>query len=603
MTNVAGYTCFWPLLIEDIFDDRTPPFHFHWRRATAFCWIIRRKSGKQNVLIAVVADEGVSKTMAASERVEDSAFRYDFRRVECLAGYSRDESNHTALFGHLLINTSSVACKGFGVEATPGTTGGTRIISSLNASLFSREVKKGDGGWTFETWASFANFDDCPSCAMRHMASIRSSADEFTPDVVLSAFCSITPSSILFLQQNYEDSVLMERASTGLALCGRVPAVGLIDRGIPIHVVYTEGAAAISSDDFVPKWYFNGVLTHVGPPQMGTVWEEGYHLQLLNDAVVVTPSTTYKSPSEGSVYLLAMYTRPLTANEVLQNFEAGLANSPPVAEDIAVTIFEDGESEGHYNNPEFYLRKPTVAAVDLPIIHLLVYDLDQQEGFPGFNSGEEPMLPDVRIESIPLDGALFDVDGFMISDVPHTVEYNNGYSVKYRPEKDEFSGSQSVYTSFTYSAYDVVTGEASVVPGLVSVRVLPRNDPPIPHNQSITVSAGTTRIFLSGSDVDSSDGDAIRGILLVDNPLHGELHEVSQTCSDQCSSRHIGRLPSVASTSEFASIRYSPLSRCNSWCITRFNSYIIVPGSSTAIILLPGCRPRYTSTRPALKCA
>ncbi|CAN0110240.1 unnamed protein product, partial [Ectocarpus sp. 6 AP-2014] len=71
-----------------------------------------------------------------------------------------------------------------------------------------------------------------------------------------------------------------------------------------------------------------------------------------------------------------------------------------------------------------------------------------------------------------------------------------------------------------------VTGETSVVPGVVEIHVLPKNDPPVPGNVSARIQTGETLLFLSGTDVDSTGGDAIVGFLIVDLPTHGVLYQV-----------------------------------------------------------------------------
>ncbi|CAM9852427.1 unnamed protein product, partial [Sphacelaria rigidula] len=100
--------------------------------------------------------------------------------------------------------------------------------------------------------------------------------------------------------------------------------------------------------------------------------------------------------------------------------------------------------------------------------------------------------------------------------------------VRYRPVKDEFSAPNVTYTSFAYSAVDAVTGTPSVIPGIVTVYVLAKNDPPVPTNTSETVITGRENVLvLVGTDVDSSGGDVIEGAQIIDLPVHGVLYQVS----------------------------------------------------------------------------
>lgn len=469
----------------------------------------------------------VASSGTFAERVADSTFEYTFSREECLNGYATD-TQESAVFGNLNINTSAVTCKGLGVEAKPGIRGDQRIVSTLNASRFAAEFDTADAGWTFETWATFQNFYDCPSCIIRHMLSI-GSIDE---DMVERGWAET--SSISVLQENVEQSVAM-RTSMGMATQYAQVAAGLvIEWGLPVHVVFTsttEGTDASSTSGLAfsaARWYINGELAKVPDIDRGTVtWQGDFHLQLLNDAVAVRSVPAENAAPSGSVFLVAMYNRPLNGSEVAQNYDAGLAHSPPVAEDIPVTIWEDGEIGDHYDNPGLYAQDPMVSASNLSIISLLVVDMDQTEGFPGFVEGAENLVAAVFIDGLPSRGTLFDIDGQEITVIPHHVALDGGYYVRYRPEKDEYSGPSDRYTSFTYTAMDSVTGEPSVVPGVVDIYVLPKNDPPVPNEVSATVTTGGEHtIFLNGTDVDSSNGDTIEGAVVVALPTYGVLYQV-----------------------------------------------------------------------------
>lgn len=464
-----------------------------------------------------------------SGRVANSSFEYIFRRAECLRGYARD-SNSANLFGDLRINSSSVTCKGLGVEAKPNTLVDERVVSALNSSRFVEEID-GEGDWTFEVWATFQNFSECPTCDSRHIASIGSTKKDLTGEE-----CSST-ANLLLLQTNIGQSVAMEESTTLVdKTCNTREAVSVIDWGVPVHAVYTSTTSGFRTssvpDDAIRTscWYLNGLQGGCDvAPNQASQWQDGFYLQMLNHAVAVrspTSTSTYAA-SEGSIFLVAMYNRPLSDREVTQNFQAGLENSPPIAEDVVVIINEDGEIGDHYDTPSLYLQDPMVPALNLAVILLAATDLDQQEGFPGFDAGVELVPSSVYIASLPSRGTLHDINGQAIQNIPHFVMFDDAYPVRYRPDKDEYSGLDSVYASFTYNAVDSVTGETSVIPGIVDIHVLPKNDPPLPSNTSTTVQTGETLLFLGGTDVDSVDGDTIIGFLVVESPTYGVLYEVS----------------------------------------------------------------------------
>lgn len=475
------------------------------------------------------ASTSLSEASGTSERVANSSFEYIFRRAECLQGYARD-SNNANLFGDLRINASSVTCKGLGVEAKPNILVNERVVSALNSSRFVEEIGSGDD-WTFEIWATFQNFSECPTCHSRHVASIGSTNKDLTGEE-----CSTT-ANLLLMQTNIGQSVAMEE-STNLVEknCNTREARSGIDWGVPVHAVFTSITSGLrtssTADDVIRTtcWHLNGLLVgcEVAPNQ-ASQWHGGFYLQILNDAVTVRSptSTSAYAASEGSIFLVAMYNRPLSDSEVTQNFHAGLENSAPVAEDIVIAINEDGEIGDHYDTPSLYLQDPMVPALNLSVILLRATDIDQQEGFPGFDTGVELVPPNVYIASLPSKGTLHDIDGQAIQNVPHTVVFDDGYPVRYRPDKDESSGLESVYTSFTYIAVDGITGETSVIPGIVDIHVLPKNDPPLPSNTSTAVQTGETLLFLGGTDVDGPDNDNIVGFLIVKQPTHGVLHQVS----------------------------------------------------------------------------
>ena len=448
--------------------------------------------------------------LSSAARVPNPTVEYLFNRAECLEGYARD-SNQLELFGRLAIDHSKVKCMGVGVEAIKGGADGPGVISLRNSSRFAREMDKGQG-WSLETWMILGDFSDCSSCTLRDMASIRTMTEEENK-------CSKT--SRLVLLQRHPEMTLLMRQGQGDDSCHDSSTLSAVDLGLPVHVVFTSERSDFdtSFDTYMTtRWYINGMgigsIDHVEHVSWNR-HEDSYLTMLTNTTSMFDED--YAS-SGGSILLFALYNRTLGEGEVLQNFEAGLGNIAPVAEDVSVFINEDGATDQEY---------PVVAPEDLPTIVLLVTDMDEEVGFPGFNGAREPVPPEVFIDSLPNRGTLYDLNGTAISAVPHQLLHETNFSVRYRPDKDGFSGPNRSYTSFTYSAIDGITGLSSAVSGRVDIYVLPRNDPPLPVSMSTMVLAGEANtILLDGVDVDSLDGDFIAGAVVQDLPTHGVLYQV-----------------------------------------------------------------------------
>lgn len=459
---------------------------------------------------ALLAATGGLSSAFVTSRVRSPAVEFVFNRAECLAGYAGD-TNDLGLFGRLSIDTSKVKCQGLGVTIE-GSSDGPGVISTTNASRFAQEMDKGQG-WTLETWVILSNFSDCSSCTPRDMASIKTTTEKGNK-------CS-KASRLRLLQRHPEMSLTMEQGQ-GDDSCHDSSTASAVDLGRPVHVVFTSERSDMNTafnTYMATRWYVDGIgvgaVDHVEHSSWGT--HEGAYLQMLSNTGASTFDEDYGS-SGGSILLFAMYNRTLDESEVFQNFQAGLGNTTPVAEDITVVINEDGATDDEY---------PVVASEDLPMIVLSVTDMDQEVGFPGFDEAREPVPPYVYIDSLPNRGTLYDLNGTAISAVPHQIVYHTNYSVRYRPDKDGFSGLDRRFTWFNYSAVDGVTGHLSAVSGRVDIYVLPRNDPPLPVDMSITVLAGEANtILLDGVDVDSSDGDFIAGAVVQDLPTHGVLYQV-----------------------------------------------------------------------------
>ncbi|CAM9241370.1 unnamed protein product, partial [Phaeothamnion confervicola] len=326
---------------------------------------------------------------------------------------------------------------------------------------------------------------------------------------------------------------------------GAVPVV----EGVPLHLVVTieTGMSGIG----VVSFYVNGTLGYDPDIALGnkfsfkSVWTTGknYTLNVFADGRVSDDGAAALDAWPGEVYLAALYDRALDSDEIWQNYQAGFNESAPVAADVAANVMEDGDADRYYSATGLY--QEYVPVLNLSEVVLKVSDMDDNPAFfPTYvydSWGETAGNASVFVSALPGLGQLYEAaTGAAVTKTPHQVmaDVDGRYVLRYRPEKDENSGAgtadgtgESVYTNFTYYAVDSSSGERSAADGVVLIYVLPANDAPIAVNSSknvyITGSGYIDNIiFLTGSDVDLTDGDSIAAVRVVAAPAYGTLYEV-----------------------------------------------------------------------------
>jgi hypothetical protein len=114
-----------------------------------------------------------------------------------------------------------------------------------------------------------------------------------------------------------------------------------------------------------------------------------------------------------TVYMLALYDRALSINEINQNYNARLTNSVPLSYDISTTVNEDGEvvCGSKLNYPISY-RSPIEPVSDLVTITFSVYDADNDVDHPNYDADLAAKYPTlVKITSLPTKGSIYQTQG------------------------------------------------------------------------------------------------------------------------------------------------------------------------------------------------
>jgi len=303
------------------------------------------------------------------------------------------------------------------------------------------------------------------------------------------------------------------------------------------------------------KFFVDGVAKYEATntfPDTGslfsTVFEQGYKAQLLSDHAPLSP--VEHAPFDAPVWLAAVYARALSSQEVTQNYDAKLPDSPPSVVDTTATIYEDGEAVpgAHYTTPLYY--SSPVPPLDLELIPLDgAYDQDETLGYPNYDAQAVRNTPMRAFVAAVSDGTeLFDVNGNVLipcpqydkgglldgtmppasascevirfesdSQTPHS-NLSSPLYLRARPPFNEYSFSAYQGTgqnnkfplgNFTFWAVDGVTGERSTDTATHLLVVAAVNDPPVAHTFTTrVVGDSVAAITLNATDVDGWAGDA-----------------------------------------------------------------------------------------------
>ena len=144
----------------------------------------------------------------------------------------------------------------------------------------------------------------------------------------------------------YEAGVCSKALTSG-ALQHVVVAMSsnLVDEGSPSPprlAWYIDGEVAADSEGTTDNdVYVRGPLGPLSSVVPSALWKEEHVLRVGTD---IYPGHELDDWL-GEVYMLALYNRPLSADEVVQNYAASLGNSAPIATDAAFVAIEDTCSE------------------------------------------------------------------------------------------------------------------------------------------------------------------------------------------------------------------------------------------------------------------
>ncbi|KAL1523532.1 hypothetical protein AB1Y20_018469 [Prymnesium parvum] len=197
----------------------------------------------------------------------------------------------------------------------------------------------------------------------------------------------------------------------------------------------------------------------------------------------------------GELHLVALHAAALSAEEVAQNYAAGVRDSAPLAFAQTVFVAEDSGVQIRLEGDDPF---------------------DRRHGLPT----TAPLA--FSVTSLPARGALFTAATAPSPLTPSLLPFRLAAAdVWYTPPRDAASASnrtEDAVDSFGFAVHD---GTQSSLAAAVSIVVLPVNDPPRPLPQTIDAFAAIPRRFnLTAADVDSAA--AVASLLSL--PAYGQLY-------------------------------------------------------------------------------
>ncbi len=460
-----------------------------------------------------------------SNRVPGPWFQYNFLRGECLGGeISPSSVSAYNWFSTLdIANTDTIQCaNGTGIMGTSINPTMERVISSgASGNELLDLMHNSATGLSFEIW--FDPADSVPSDENNVILAITLSDPDNAPNNARNVIKIVENGNRYKLLFDFETGgfqpyfldvaekptsshqfvYTIEYNYVGKPECASLPSPA----SCQLHVVYINGV--LMNELFV-------VVTSGFPPYS----PEKIHL--FSDPVNLP---TY-APSLGTIYMIAMYGYPLDEADILQNYEAKLVNSAPVAFDSKLIVPEDGEIGDNYDDPESYVN-PIPGSECFVIVIEDYIDADEDPERPNYNNDDSPAT--LFITSLP-KGDIFDFYGNPITedDLPYTVSLDDDNSLRYRPLWNEWSGLDKIYTSFEYIYKDGVDPLLESNIGTASIYVIPKNDQPIAvAGDSVVIRGVASEVCVEAYDED--DGDNVAGIVLVDAPQHGTLYQLDSS--------------------------------------------------------------------------
>lgn len=249
--------------------------------------------------------------------------------------------------------------------------------------------------------------------------------------------------------------------------------------------------------------YVNGTLVYDRDPfvnyaaQRYDLWDsENFHLGLFADATFAQSS----DDADGAVHSLRIHSRSLSGEDILVNYAANIANSVPVARDVAVVLNEDGEANAGSSSADAYAKELPWTA--LAVVTLDAYDADDEPRHPNQRDPSVRERP-MRVFIDAVDNArLYTVKGLPLYDGDEVPRDAGSYSVLVRPPLNVYGTT----VDFSFVAVDGVTGESSRT-ATVTADVVAVNDPPFLDDDHVVdaYAGATTIIALSGSDAEDDE--------------------------------------------------------------------------------------------------
>ena len=459
---------------------------------------------------------------------EDSLVgRYEFSQKECLL--QRFSSDIGTVIGSLeyieevAVSSSCLPSNGIGTY---------QLTSSMNISTF-RAFIQDSSSLSIDLWMQID--EDSPYTTEiftigSPIASSSSSSCDYNMQLLYQAsnisirLCSLVAGVASY---SYSDATTIPIFVNKSSIFHMVTSIEFYSETETVYFTYhgVQMSTIVTYYVMTNKFTFNGVSNATSfnslfsfQSFLPTTWDSSFNFNIFRSESAIS------SHANIELYQLLVYTKSLSDQEILFNYEGSLSNSLPVVASSTISINEDGMVGDHYDTPTYYLDD--VPFDELNIIRIYLYDLDQSIISPNYNDSVSQCWDSVQLLSIPTKGKLYDLLGNVITSAPYIISWDNnlsGYGVKYRPKRNEYS--IATYTRFTYRALDGVTGLFSIDNATVQLVVQSVDDPPyFKTNFSSNVYIGKLEILsLSGFD----DDNKIRGAWLGRNSLHGSLYDVA----------------------------------------------------------------------------
>ena len=217
-----------------------------------------------------------------------------------------------------------------------------------------------------------------------------------------------------------------------------------------------------------------------------TLWGDSYVLRLGSDGFESKGSPEFRQSDHhgwaGRVHMLALYPKQLSQGEVVANFDAGLANSVPTAQDYRWSVPEDSCT-----------RLPDLT------LHASDWDSDAPSSWDGIVQRSQPLDVLIASPSLSGSGALYTDSACTVAGTP--ADYPDVY---FQPAADAFTQDPTngaAYASLVWRASDGIGESADATLEIVVSAV---NDKPVPSSSAHEAYMGVRLwITLAGSDVDS----------------------------------------------------------------------------------------------------